>query len=421
MEAEVLDPDSGKWVNRKMPALLHTSVGHPEPNVLTAVKSKYGHVEIAEAPVMAANETEFWTRGALVWSVNDSAGGGVGSRLRYSYVANNQETGKVEAAREAVESSLSGYSTFNPAVAGSNGQVSMLVTQQRDGFCRLPVGTLPEPEGNIFEGDREVTIDVKDLGGAGWQNRILFHQPFVASGGTLFKTADVAGIPDTGYDGTSDGPRIVELSKSTDFVVSEDDTVFWRIDVRRYATNCFSDTSVFQMRMYDAQSDSLIALGSAYLVPPSKNDTSMVMCMVLPADLYPMHEVTVALDVGGDAYDSGSRYYSSILFTSQDGSMAKQAVAGSNKRQDDKRIGTVTTSPQPAFNNVFVTLEYWRPGIVDAALFSILGKRLASKRIDVPESGSVETSFDTRSLSSGVYLIRLTGAGQQRVIPIIVR
>lgn len=131
--------------------------------------------------------------------------------------------------------------------------------------------------------------------------------------------------------------------------------------------------------------------------------------------------MTVALDVDGDAYDSGSRHYSSILFTSQDGNMAKQADAASNNRRRDERVGKVTTSPQPAFNDVVVKLESWRPGIVDVALFSMLGKLLDSKRIDILENGSAETRFTTRSLPSGVYLIRLTGDAHERIVPIVVK
>jgi hypothetical protein len=119
-----------------------------------------------------------------------------------------------------------------------------------------------------------------------------------------------------------------------------------------------------------------------------------------------MDNVKVSLDVTGDAYDSGDRYYSSAIYLSQDAESPKvrgDRVNRGNSHADAVRIVVI---PNPVKDFAQVVLKLWPEQSVTVNIYASNGKSIREGYYQVDIDGNLSFQLSTADLPSGVYCIK---------------
>jgi hypothetical protein len=394
-----------------------------DDNVASFINVKYGRLETAQRPVIAAKYQESDPLPAsIAWSVFDQT---EGARLRYNDFRLNSTTNQFEWMRKSLESPFSNVHTYHPAIAADQGDAKYIVTRGDESPYRIQLCSIyipPQLDDSKHIGDRETAISVLDLPSGQWQNRVLFGQPKQYDNiGLHIGTLDVGGIPAIGFDGSNDGPRISALSRTPKFLLQQDDIVTWQVQVSRLIGNIYDDTSNVRLDMYDPISQQVIASSAAALLPPDKIDSVMVFTLQLPPSHYPADSVTLSINIEGDAYDSGGRYYTAVHNIFCDEAMPKSHREVGRQIAPRPRQAAVQVFPQPAGNSLHVTLHETPSSDVQVYLHDRLGRRVLHRTVHSNADGFARFQLDISGLRSGVYILRTecNGRASGRTVSIV--
>jgi hypothetical protein len=370
-------------------------------------------LEEAQRPVMAVRDvpTEDGL-GSLLWSVYDH---GEGRRLRTNAFSYNAATEKYEWERNNPLTSYSHFTAnrpvYHPAIASDGSDIRYILTRAEEGLFAIRTAALPPPipEWERHLGEKEVAISVLDAPTTAWQNRIVYKQPLLLDNqGQQLAVPDIAGIPYDGFDGSHDGPRIAELTMTPKLFLMAGDIVTWQIQVQRLPGNIYNDTSTVRLDMYDVVSQQIIESSVQILLPPDKLDSTFVLTVALPPSHYPGDTITVSVDVRGDAYDSGSRYYTAM----QNIICVEEAMEKSPPREAPRTATapgqpTLHVYPQPASGVLYLSMQ--APPYTQAvvSMYDYLGRRVKRWTASVSGDGNLRLSTDISGLRSGVYECRV--------------
>ncbi|MBR9977841.1 MAG: T9SS type A sorting domain-containing protein [Bacteroidetes bacterium] len=390
-----------------------------EVNVSTFTNIKYGRLEEARHPVIATKYTQGNSfEAVMMWSVFD---GIEGARLRYNEFAWNPATGQYEWTTESTESALSSQPTYHPAIAGDDGDTRFIVTRGTDVPYRIesgaPAPLIPDP----YVGEKEVLISLLDTFDDTWQNSVLLGDVVISSQGQTLGRAANAGVPFAGFDGSHDGPPLSLLSMSEEILLHEQDALSWTLHVHRMPTNRYSDTTVFSVNMYDALDSTVIATVSGILIPPGKIDTTFTVDILLPPSHYPAAPVRLSLDVSGDAYDNGLRYYTATKNIYSTSDVRKQS------RRERERVTVVASTPsieafpQPATTTLQLVHPVGSTVRATVTLHDYLGRIVRRVAADGGGDGMLRMQLDVADLRPGVYDCRITtkGGTARRMVSIL--
>jgi hypothetical protein len=388
-------------------------------NVSTFTNIKYGRLEEARYPVIATKYTQGNPfEAVMMWSVFD---GIEGARLRYNEFAWNASTDQYEWAAESTESALSTQPTYHPAIAGDAGETRFIVTRGADIPYRIesgaPAPLIPDP----FVGEKEVLVSVLDEFDDTWQNSVRLEDVVISSQGQFLGRAANAGVPFAGFDGSHDGPPMSLLSMSEEILLHEQDALSWTVHVHRMPTNRYNDTTLFSVDMYDALDSTVIAGVGGILIPPGKVDTTFTVDILLPPSHYPAAPVRLSLDVSGDAYDNGLRYYTATKNIYSTSDVRKRT------RRERERIPVVASTPsieafpQPATTTLQLVHPVGRTVRATVSLHDYLGRMVRRIAADAGGDGMLRMQLDVADLRPGVYDCRITTEGRstRRLVSIV--
>jgi hypothetical protein len=396
---------------------LTASVDH---NVATILNTKYNRLEEARFPVIATKHTlGSESEAVLMWSVFDLEDG---ARLRYAETALNPATSEYEWPPEGTESALSTQPTHHPAIAGDAGETRFIVTRGAEPPYRIQCAAPAPLPIDPFVGEKEVLISVLDHSDYSWQNMVRIEDvEHYSQAGALLRRAANAGVPFAGFDGSHDGPPLSLLSMSEEIFLGEQDTLKWTLQVHRAPTNRYDDTTAFRVDMLDGLDSTVIASSISILIPPDKIDSIVTVAFLLPPSHHPAATVRLSLDVDGDAYDHGLRYYTATKNVFMTTGMQKRA----NRERDAAPLAPSTPAieayPQPAGTTLRL-VQRLEPAVhATVTMHDCLGRILKSRSAEAGSDGMLRVLIDVADLRPGVYDCRITAGGRcsRRMVSIV--
>jgi hypothetical protein len=300
---------------------------------------------------------------------------------------------------------------YHPAIASDGSDIRYILTRAEEGLFAIRTETLPPPvhEWVRHIGDKEAAISVLDLGGGQWQNRAVFGRPAIFDyQGLQVGVTDIAGIPYHGFDGSHEGPRISALTMTPKLFLMADDFVTWQVRVQRLPGNIYNDTSTVRLDMYDVVSQQIIESSVQILLPPDKLDSTFVLTVALPPSHYPGDTITVSVDISGDAYDSGPRYYTVTqnIFCVEE-SLEKAPYREVIRTETAPRQPNLRLYPQPASGTLHLSMQAPASTQAVISIHDLFGRCLRRLTTSVPGDGALRLSVDVSDLRSGVYECRV--------------
>ena len=286
----------------------------PSSVLKTLFDRKYnGRAEYSEVPVLAVHPSGTLDKGATIfWSVKDIL---PGARLRFNRYTQNPKTGlytwQFDMEKDG-ESGLSGQTTRHPAITELANSTFFAVTRGNAAPYQIAT-SYTHVDANTGKGT--ISLDIatmttnNPLDPRSLMN-VISEQPTLATGTQLLGVLVNAGVPDSGFDGSAQGPGIRELLRSESVLLDMSQSISWDMRVVFDSTIPPADTVFVIGRMLDASTGSVIASSDTIRRPIANRDSSFTLGFELPPSHWPQAEIAITVDVCNDPDSAPVRFLS---------------------------------------------------------------------------------------------------------------
>ncbi len=379
----------------------------PSSSVTTFFNRKYNRSEVSEDPVTAAFQNPGTIKDAdIIWSVNDLS---PGARLRGNKYRYNPATNKHEWTRDR-ESALSTLTTRYPAMVGLDNETRSVVTRGSASPFRI-VSNLTSIDPGIQSWSGQI-IDVITSSSTsqnpGLKMTLAAQEPEVLDGGIVTAVLKNAGIPDSGFDGRLGGPNIFDLMKTESYILDQNQSILWNVDLVLDSSYQRMDTLIIVGRMIEVQSGQTVGSSNPAEIPMTKFDTSLVFGFELPPGLYPQAEISLTLEVLNGQDMDADRFIHAMINIQSDTSATPKRLAPGSKPALTSAFD-IHIAPNPLSSEVaYLQFTATSTERVRIEVYDLLGRMVSLLMDGTVQKGNFSLPVFRNLFRTGSYFIKVS-------------
>jgi hypothetical protein len=208
--------------------------------------------------------------------------------------------------------------------------------------------------------------------------------------------------------GSLDGPNIFDLMKTESYILDQNQSILWNVDLVLDSSYQRMDTLIIIGRMIEVQSGQTVGSSNPAEIPMTKFDTSLVFGFELPPGLYPQAEISLTLEVLNGQDMDADRFIHAMINIQSDTSATPKRLAPGSKPALTSAFD-IHIAPNPLSSEVaYLQFTATSTERVRIEVYDLLGRMVSLLMDGTVQKGNFSLPVFRNLFRTGSYFVKVS-------------